>query len=50
MNMRVISSIANVFASPEAPLARLHTATLIPHKSHREYRSASHPKTGAKTM
>ena len=48
--MRVISSRVKLAASPDPPLARLHNATLIPHRIQREYRSASQPNSGAKIM
>ena len=44
------SSSPNVPASPDPPVARLHTATDRPTSSHRLMRSASHPNSGAATM
>ena len=47
---RVSSSMPNVPASPEAPLARLHRSTPTPMSIQRERRSASRPNTGAPSM
>jgi hypothetical protein len=47
---RVTRSSVKVCASPVAPLARLQRITPIATRSHREKRSPSQPKTGAKTM
>jgi hypothetical protein len=42
--------MANVPANPEAPVAKLQIKTLAPTNSHRDIRSASHPKIGAAIM
>jgi hypothetical protein len=47
---RVSTSMPNVVANPDAPLAKLQTATEIPTRIHRDMRSASMPKIGAAIM
>jgi hypothetical protein len=42
--------IVNVWARPEAPLARLQMMTALPTITQRENRSASQPRIGALIM